>query len=132
MVERLAMLYVGCSNCRSIGPLWCAGQMMPHYPMAAEPSAWGPACGFCGVMPPYFTCMNCRTTQWLYLQGTAVPQQATMPGQMVAPVIQAAPNAQPHELKSLCADFASSFLKGMGNQLGQSAAHGMSGWMAAY
>jgi hypothetical protein len=118
------MLFVGCSFCRSIGPLWCAGQLMPHMPVAVEPSPWGPACGFCGVMPPYFTCMNCRTVQLMYLAGTA-PPQGMAPGQLIAPVVQAPQHAGEGQVKKLIFAFVNEAVKGAGDEFGQR----MVGWM---
>jgi hypothetical protein len=128
IVALAAMLYVGCSWCRAIGPFWCAGQFMLHAPIPAEPSPWGPVCSFCGVMSPSFTCGRCWTTQWLYLPGMNVPAQATGPGQLVAAVVQAQPNAGEHELKGLLIKFATSVVEGAGDQLGQDAANGLAGW----
>ncbi len=119
------MLFVGCSSCRSIGPLWCAGQFMPHMPVAAEPSPWGPTCGFCGVMPPYFTCMRCGAVQWMYLAGTA-PPQALPQGQLVAPVVQAPQGAGEGDIKSLLMKLANQAAKSAGDELGKR----MAGWGA--
>jgi hypothetical protein len=121
------MLFVGCSSCRSIGPLWCAGQFMPHMPLAAEPSARGPTCGFCGVMPPYFTCMRCGAVQWMYLAGTP-PPQAMPPGQLVAPVVQAPQNAGEGQVKGVVSEFVHAVVKSAGDEVGQRAAAGMAGW----
>ena len=112
------MLFVGCSSCRSIGPLWCAGQFMPHMPVAAEPSPYGPACGFCGVMSPYFTCMQCGAVQLMYLAGAAPPQAQ---GQLVAPVVQAPQHAGQGDVKHLVMEFVTGVLKGAGDQVGQQA-----------
>ncbi len=101
---------------------------MPHAPIPAEPSAWGPVCGYCGVMSPSFTCGRCMTFQWLYLPGMNIPAQATAPGQLVAAVVQAQPNAGQHEVKGLLMTFATSVVKSAGNELGQDAANGLAGW----
>jgi hypothetical protein len=119
------MLFVGCSSCRSIGPLWCAGQFMPHMPVAAEPSAWGPMCGFCGVMPPYFTCMRCGAVQWMYLVGTA-PPQAMPQGQLIAPVVHA-PQGE-GQARSLIVELVHEAAKTAGGEVGNRLVAGMAGW----
>jgi hypothetical protein len=117
------MLFVGCSSCRSIGPLWCAGQFMPHMPVGAAPSPYGPMCGYCGVMPPYFTCTRCGAVQWMYLAGTP-PPQALPQGQLVAPVVQAPQGAAEGEVKGIVMEFAGAVAKSAGEGLGQR----MAGW----
>src|SRR5690349_23248249 len=112
-----AMLFVGCSSCSSIGPLWCAGQMMPHMPMPAEASPYGPACGFCGVMPPYFTCMRCGAVQWMYLQGAGAPPPQQ--GQMIAPVVQASQNAGQGQLRGLMSECIHEVVKTGVHEIGQ-------------
>jgi len=57
------MLYVGCGNCRSVVPLFCAGRFMPHVPLYLEGGPMGIFCGMCGPLPPIFTCMLCGVTQ---------------------------------------------------------------------
>jgi hypothetical protein len=100
---------------------------MPHMPVAAEASAWGPTCGFCGVMPPYFRCMRCGAVQWMYLAGTPPPQGMPQ-GQLVAPVVQA-PQGE-GQAKTLIVELAHAFVKGVGDDLGQRASAGMAGWAA--
>jgi hypothetical protein len=58
----------------------------------------GPACGWCGLMPPVFTCFQCGTRQGLYMPGMAV-QQAMGPG-LVAPVFSASEGASQNQLVS--------------------------------
>ena len=111
------MLFVGCSFCRSIGPLVCAGQFMPHMPVPVEPSAWGPACGYCGPMPPVFTCSRCFTQQWLLLQGAA-PPQGMQQGQAFAPVVQAPAGAGESQVMKLIKVFVGEAGKGFGQQVG--------------
>jgi len=106
------MLYVGCSRCGAIGPLVCAGQFMPHMAVPAEPTAWGPACGFCGPFPPIFTCGRCFTQQWLVQQGAAMPQGYQW-GQAVAPVVQAPQGASHSQVHGMVGEFA----KGLGEGL---------------
>jgi hypothetical protein len=57
-----------------------------------------------------------------------IPAQATGPGQLIAPVVQAQPNAGQHEVKGLISQFAISFAKSAGNELGQEAVQGLWGW----
>jgi hypothetical protein len=97
---------------------------MPHMPVAAEPSPYGPACGFCGVMQPYFTCMRCGAVQVMYLAGAA-PPPAQAQGQLVAPVVQAPQHASEGQVKGLLMEFAHAAVKSAGDQVGQSA---MAGW----
>jgi hypothetical protein len=124
------MLFVGCSSCRSVAPLWCAGQFMPHMPTPVEASPTGPFCRFCGQMPPIFTCMVCGTRQGLLVPGMAAPPvPAGSAAPLVAPAVEAPPGAsegQVHsQLSSFVSDFVSSVGKGVGQEFGQS----MSAWM---
>ena len=98
-------------------------------PMPAEPSPFGPACGFCGVMPPYFTCMRCGAVQWMYLAGASPPPQQAQ-GQLVAPVVQAPQHADEGQVKSIVLEFVHAFAKSAGDQAGQRAMAGMAGWAA--
>ena len=132
------MLFTGCSACRAILPLWCAGQFMPHAPLPMGASPMGPYCGFCGILPPVFVCTVCWTRQALYLPGAQFAPPVGVPGlsQYVAPVIQAPQGTSQNQLSGLFQNVASQFLKefagGFGNQLGQNAASGMSNWMSGY
>jgi hypothetical protein len=94
------MLYVGCSVCGAIGPLWCAGQFMPHAPIPVVRIPTGVGCQLCGPWPPIFTCMTCRTTQVLYIPGTTSMPTQPMPGatQYAAPVVQATQGATQQEV----------------------------------
>jgi hypothetical protein len=47
------MLYVGCSNCRSIVPLWRSGQSPLHAPLPAMAGPEGAYSRVCGPMVPY-------------------------------------------------------------------------------
>ena len=128
------MLFAGCSNCQSIVPLWCAGQFMPHMPMPAEASPMGPYCGFCGPVPPIFTCMTCGARQWLFMPGARVPPPQVMGAgpPSIAPVVQASEHTNEHDLKSMCGKILSDFLgeaaKSAGRQFGQDAGSGLSNW----
>ena len=125
------MLFAGCSSCRSIVPLWCAGQFMPHVPVPVEPSPVGPYCQFCGQMPPIFLCTVCGTRQGLYMPGMAAPPAPAMgAAQLVAPVVQAPQAASHGEIHNLIMSFVregvSAAGKGFGQQMGQS----MGAWMS--
>jgi hypothetical protein len=124
------MLYVGCSNCRRVDALWCAGQFMPHAPMYVEPSPMGPFCGVCGPLPQIFRCMYCGAVQAMYMPGMAAPQ-LTGPGsaQLVAPAFQAAPNASPSHVDSGLKQCANAFLSTFGKDLGHVAANYVGAWV---
>ena len=125
------MLYAGCARCQSVTTLMCGGRFMPHVPVPVEPSAMGPACGWCGPLPPIFTCMVCGTTQGLYIPGmTAPPAQGAGVAPLVAPVAQAPPNAAPHQLRSGFEQAAEQFASSFGKQFGQNLANSMSTWMS--
>ena len=124
------MLFAGCSSCRSIVPLWCAGQFMPHAPMPVEPSPMGPYCQFCGQMPPIFLCTVCGTRQGLYMPGMAAPPAPAMgAAPLVAPVVQAPQAASHGEVHSLIMSFVREGVKSMGGEVGQQAGQSMSAWM---
>ena len=120
------MLYVGCSVCGSTGPLWCAGQFMPHAPVPAGPSAMGPFCNFCGVLPSLFTCMACGASQWIYMAGMAPPPQAMGQPQRIAPAVYGDSNAPPRRsaFTEVVVAFAKAAGGSFGDQMGQQ-------WMGA-
>jgi hypothetical protein len=121
------MLYAGCANCQSVTTLVCTGQFMPHAAVAVEPTPMGPACAWCGLMPPVFTCFVCGTTQGVYFPGmTRPPAQGAGVAPLVAPVAQAPPNAAPHQLRSGFEQAAEQFASSFGKQLGQNLANSMS------
>jgi hypothetical protein len=126
----LVMLFAGCSSCRSIVPLVCAGQFMPHMPTPVEPSPMGPYCPFCGQMPPFFTCTVCATTQGLFMPGMAAPPAPAMgAGPLVAPVVQA-PQATSHgEVRELIMSFVREGVGAAGKAVGQGAGQTMAAWM---
>jgi hypothetical protein len=126
--EGMNMLYVGCSCCRSITPLWCAGRLMPHAPAPAVSIPGGLACQLCGPLAPIYTCTICWTTQMIYLPGsTSIPTQP-MAGasQYIAPIVEARPNTDQHELTAKFSDVAKQALKGFAVEfakgMGQNAA----------
>lgn len=107
------MLHVGCSACGSVVPLGCAGQFMPHMPIHVVQTASGIYCQFCGIMPPFFTCTMCWTTQPLYLGGGLDPGFAGY--QFAAPVVTAPPGTGQDVLAGLFKGVA----KGAAEQLGE-------------
>jgi hypothetical protein len=119
------MLYVGCSACGSTGPLWCAGQFMPHAPLPTEASAMGPFCNYCGVLPSLFTCMACGTSQWIYIQGMAPPPQAMGQQSRIAPAVSSNSGSPPHHgaFTEVLVAFAKAAGTGFGDQMGQQAAN---------
>jgi hypothetical protein len=132
------MLYAGCSSCRTIVPLWCAGQFMPHMPVLVAGTAMGPYCNFCGPLPPIFTCTVCWTRQALYLPGMAFTPPRWVPGltQYVAPVVQAPQGLGQNQLTDLFRNSAMQFLKefagGFGGQLGQDAGSAVAAWVSGW
>ena len=132
------MLYVGCGNCRSVVPLFCAGRFMPHVPLYLEGGPMGIFCGMCGPLPPIFTCMLCGVTQLTYLSGAALPRQLMLPGapSTVAPVVHAEPGASGSEIKNLLLSAGKSFLSEFaghaggefGKQLGDQFGNWASSW----
>jgi len=125
------MLYVGCSNCRTIVPLWCAGQFPPHAPLPAMAGPHGVYCGVCGLMPPIFTCTVCWTRQMLFLPGSAGAPSSIFPGSnlSVAPVVQAQPGASHDLLSSLFKQMMSGFATQVGSGLGTIAMQELGQWM---
>jgi hypothetical protein len=120
--------YAGCSSCGSIVPLMCAGAFPPHMPMPVQASPMGPYCGYCGPLPPVFTCTICGTMQGLYLPGMAVPQAQRMGMPLVAPVLQAPPGAPPNQLRSGLKDVALEFLTSAAKQAGTNFGNQMTAW----
>jgi hypothetical protein len=113
------LLYVGCSVCRHVIPLFCAGQFMPHPPVPAISTPMGFNCQICGFIPPFVTCTICWTRQMLYLPGTT-PQMQSAPShtQYIAPVVQANPGTgQPNP--SLFTEVAKEGLKSFGGAAGK-------------
>lgn len=104
---------------------------MPHVPVPVEASPMGPACPWCGPMPPIFTCTICGTTQGLYMPGMSVPP-AQGPGiaPLVAPVAQAPQGAAPHQVHSGLQEVANEFAGAFGKQLGQGVANSVGAWMS--
>src|SRR5215510_10572093 len=113
------MLYIGCGNCRTIVPLWCAGQFPPHAPLPVMAGPYGVYCGMCGPLAPVFTCTVCWTRQMLFLPGSALTPPSMYPGsnQSVAPVVQAQPGAPQDFIVDLIKQVVSGFAKQAGNGL---------------
>jgi len=104
------MLYAGCSGCRRTQPLICGGLLFPHMVVPAVATPMGVGCMFCGVVPPMFTCLNCFTTQHLYVQGARVAVGALQAQRMhMAPVVQAPQGASDSFLQGMMKDAAKSF-----------------------
>ena len=128
------MLYVGCGNCRVIETLICGGRFMPHMPAYVEGGPMGVYCPYCGPLPPIFTCMHCRVTQFAYFPGASFQPQMMLPGapSTVAPVVHAESGANGSELKSLLLSAGKSFLKDFaghaGGQLGDQFGNWASSW----
>jgi hypothetical protein len=126
------MLYVGCSNCRRVDALWCAGRFMPHPPVYVEPSPMGPYCGYCGPLPTIFTCFYCGAVQAMYMPGMTTPQ-LTGPGstQLVAPAFQAAPGASQAQVNYGLKQAADTFLGAAGKEVGHQAASFVAAWLSS-
>ena len=114
------LLYVGCSVCRNVVPLFCGGQFMPHAPVPTTSSSMGFSCQICGLIPPFFICTICWTRQMLYLPGSTPTQMQSLPNQTqyIAPVIQANPRmGQPNP--NTFSDVAKEGLKSFGGAVGK-------------
>lgn len=132
------MLFVGCSSCRSVFPLWCTGQFMPHFALAVISNGTGVFCPQCGFLPLIFTCTMCWTRQPLYLSGSNFnpTQFVNTDMRSVGLVVQAEPNRnknEVHELMKNCAmqfvkEFSNSFAKGIGQSMGTNTASAAQGW----
>jgi hypothetical protein len=96
----------------------------------------GAFCGFCGVLPPIFTCAVCWTRQGLYLPGAAFGPPDGIPGltQYVAPVVQAPQGSGQDQLSNLFGDvvrqFAKEFAGNLGGTLGRDAGSAMAAWVS--
>ena len=126
------MLYVGCSFCRNIGPLLCAGSFPPHPLMSAFQGPMGALCPFCGPMLPWFACGRCGSRQMMFFPTASsfFPPQVS-PGVMpsLAPVVQAAPGMSGNQLNSLFSKTITEFCTGFAGQFGQDMASALSGWI---
>jgi hypothetical protein len=107
------MLYVGCSVCRNVTYLVCAGQLFPHVPVPITRTPMGISCNFCGPLPLFFTCTICWTRQALYLPGLNPMQIKPMLNQTqyIAPVVQANPGLGQPEMNRKFSDVAKDILK---------------------
>jgi hypothetical protein len=117
------MLYARCAFCGAIVPLWCSGRFMPHVPTPVNATQMGATCGYCGVLPPVFTCGFCWGQQLLVLPGMQPP--AAMPGaqQTYAPVVHAQQGASEGSLKKMFGALGEGFM----NQAGKNMANAMFG-----
>jgi len=110
------MPYARCAYCGYIALLTCSGQFMPHQPMLVQISAMGPACGYCGPLPPIYTCPFMHT-QYLFLPGTS-PMPQPGGGASYAPVVQAPPGTSEKGLNKAFTEI----LGKMAGEFGKSAA----------
>jgi hypothetical protein len=134
------MLYVGCGNCRSIIPLYCAGQYMPHAATYVDAAAGGAYCPYCGPLAPVFTCMQCGVTQMMYVAGAGFSPQMMAPGgpRTIAPAVQAAQGTSGSQLTSLLLSAGKSFLTDFakhaggqfGDEFGKDASQWASNWFS--
>jgi len=113
----LTMLYAGCCNCRAITPLYCAGALMPHGPVAVEPYGATGACPWCGPLPPWFICTMCGMNQMLCMPGSAAAARG-WGQQNLAPVVQAPAGASQGTGTQLVQTFATELAKQFGGHLG--------------
>jgi hypothetical protein len=113
------MLYVGCGNCRTIVPLWCAGQFPPHAPLPVMAGPYGAYCGMCGPMSPVFTCTICWTRQMLFLPGSALRHSSMYPGSNrgIAPAVQAQPGASWSSILKLIGQAVGDYAEQTGGEL---------------
>jgi|SRR3954453_5491871 hypothetical protein len=118
------MLVAGCSACRNMVPLMCAGGFPPHPPFPVEMTPFGPGCRFCGPLQPVFTCTICGTFQALYLPGMAPPAPAFGAPQLTAPVVQASQSAPKSEWRVLIETAVKEVAGSAGKQFG----HDMGVW----
>ena len=116
------MLYARCAFCSSIGPLICAGTLMPHMPLPTVRTPQGAVCPGCGSVMTAFLCPHCMTQQYLLLPGAAAPAPA-MPGanQPYAPVVQANQGASRSKLVRLFEEVATPVVRAFGKAAVQTA-----------
>jgi hypothetical protein len=107
----------------------CAGGFPPHPPFPVELTPFGPACRFCGPLPPAFTCTVCGTFQALVLPGAAPPPRPAFGAgpQLAAPVVQTSPNASKSQMRVAVESFVTSFARSAGGDLG----HDFGAWMGS-
>lgn len=99
---------------------------MPHAPLYVEPTPMGPACGWCGLMPPVFICMQCGTRQGLYMTGMAVPRAL---GQgLVAPVVAASEGTSHSQVIDGLIGVAKTFVTAAAEQAGQNVGDRVTVW----
>jgi hypothetical protein len=99
---------------------------MPHAPLYVEPTPMGPACGWCGLMPPVFTCFQCGTRQGLYIPG--MPVQQAMGQGLVAPVFQASEGASQNQIVRGVVGVVKVFLNEAAKTAGQNMGDRMTAW----
>lgn len=118
------MLYVGCSNCRSIVPLLCAGNFPPHAPLPVMSGPYGAYCSFCGPLLPFFTCTICWARQMLYIPGSPFVPPTSYLGSNpnIAPVVHAQPGASHNQLFDLIRDVLPDLVGTLASQTGNEVA----------
>ena len=113
------MPYARCAYCGYTALLTCSGQFMPHSTTLVQMSGMGPACAYCGPLPPIFTCPFMHT-QYLYLP-SAGPMPQPRGGAAYALVVQAPPGTSEHGLSKAFSEalgkLAGEFGKGAAAQL---------------
>lgn len=116
------VLYTQCAFCSAIGPLMCAGTLMPHMPLATVRTPYGAVCPGCGSVMTGFLCPHCMRQQYLLLPGAPAPAPA-MPGanQAYAPVVQAKQGASKSKLMRLFEEIATPVAKELGKAAVQAA-----------
>jgi hypothetical protein len=124
------VLYTQCAFCSSIGPLMCAGTLMPHMPVATVRTPYGAVCPGCGSVMTGFLCPHCMTQQYLLLPGASAP---AMPGanQAYAPVVQAKQGASKSKLMRLFEEIAIPVAKEIGKAGAQAAFGQQPSWQGS-
>ena len=114
------MLYAGCGRCGQIVPLMCSGRFPPHAAVYVAQTPMGAVCSMCGLLPPFFMCMNCGTQQLLVLPGGPAPAPAFPGGyQTYAPVVQANAGASQQSVKQMFMKLATTGVGAFGEQAAQ-------------
>jgi hypothetical protein len=116
------VLYTRCAFCSAIGPLMCAGTLIPHMPLATVRTPHGAVCPGCGSVMTGFLCPHCMRQQYLLLSGASAPTPA-MPGanQAYAPVVQAKQGASRSKLMRLFEEIATPVAHELGKVMAQAA-----------
>jgi hypothetical protein len=123
------MLYAQCAFCSSIGPLICAGTLLPHMPLATVRMPYGAVCPGCGSVMTGFLCPHCMRQQYLLLSGAPASAPA-MPGakQAYAPVVQAKQGTSRSKLMRLFEEVATPVVREFGKAAVQTALGQQPSW----